>query len=261
VTARLPDAYFDAMYATSDDPWQLSSRWYEERKYAVTLSMLPRPRYRHAFEPGCSIGTLTERLAVRCDAITATDVAAAALDHADRRLRAAGRREQVNLMRHSLDEPWPKGDFDLVVFSEVGYYLRAETLRSVLDREHSRLNGVTVLPRTGATLSRTIRWVGTTPTRSSQPHPDYSGSPATATPTWRSRYSPGRTALRPTIRPSRKFEILKTDENRRTARRSPPRTRADLWVSGLGVTFSSSATSSSTAMLNLACLVIGSSRE
>jgi cyclopropane fatty-acyl-phospholipid synthase-like methyltransferase len=89
--------------------------------------MLP-PRYRHAFEPGCSIGTFTERLAVRCDAITATDVAA--LDHADRRLRAAGRREQVNLMRHSLDEPWPKGDFDLVVLSEVGYYLHAETLRS-----------------------------------------------------------------------------------------------------------------------------------
>jgi len=48
-------------------------------------------------------------------------------------------------MRHSLDEPWPKGDFDLVVFSEVGYYLHAETLRSVLDREHSRLNGATVV--------------------------------------------------------------------------------------------------------------------
>jgi hypothetical protein len=72
-------------------------------------------------------------------------VAAAALDHADRRLRAAGRREQVNLMRHSLDEPWPKGDFDLVVYSEVGYYLHAETLRSLLDREQSRLNGATVV--------------------------------------------------------------------------------------------------------------------
>jgi hypothetical protein len=48
-------------------------------------------------------------------------------------------------MRHSLDEPWPKGDFDLVVFSEVGYYLHAETLRSVVDREHSRLDGLTVV--------------------------------------------------------------------------------------------------------------------
>jgi Nodulation protein S (NodS) len=145
VTARLPDAYFDALYAASDDPWQLSSRWYEERKYAITLAMLPRPRYRHAFEPGCSIGTLTERLAARCDAITATDVAATALNHADRRLRAAGRRKQVNLMRHSLDEPWPKGDFDIVVLSEVGYYLHAETLRAVLDREHNRLTGATVV--------------------------------------------------------------------------------------------------------------------
>jgi cyclopropane fatty-acyl-phospholipid synthase-like methyltransferase len=145
VTARLPDAYFDALYAASDDPWQLGSRWYEERKYAITLAMLPAPRYRHAFEPGCSIGTLTGRLAARCDVITATDVAATALDHADRRLRGADCREQVNLMLPSLDEPWPKGDFDLVVLSEVGYYLHAETLRSVLDREHKRLHGATLV--------------------------------------------------------------------------------------------------------------------
>ena len=100
MTARLPDAYFDELYATSDDPWQLSSRWYEERKYSITLSMLPRPRYRHAFEPGCSIGTLTARLAVRCDAITATDVAAAALDHADRRDDAKENNCQNNARRY-----------------------------------------------------------------------------------------------------------------------------------------------------------------
>jgi SAM-dependent methyltransferase len=193
VTARLADAYFDALYATSHDPWQLSSRRYEERKYAITLSMLPRPRYRHAFEPGCSIGTLTERLAVRCDAITATDVAAAALDHADRRLRAAGRREQVNLMRHSLDEPWPKGDFDLVVFSEVGYHLHAETLRSVLDREHSRLNGATVVAAHWRHPVEDYPMSGDHTNQIIAATPDYSGSAATATPTWRSRNSPGRT--------------------------------------------------------------------
>ncbi|WP_244268864.1 nodulation S family protein, partial [Mycobacterium parascrofulaceum] len=57
------------MYAGTDDPWALSSRWYEQRKYAITLALLPARRYRHAFEPGCSIGTLTARLARRCDQV------------------------------------------------------------------------------------------------------------------------------------------------------------------------------------------------
>ncbi len=66
MTARLPDAYFDRMYAGTEDPWQLSTRWYEQRKYAITLGLLPQRHYRHGFEPGCSIGTLTALLAQRC---------------------------------------------------------------------------------------------------------------------------------------------------------------------------------------------------
>ena len=57
----LSPSYFDDMYAANRDPWSLASRWYEQRKYAVTLACLTRPRYRRAFEPGCSIGVLTER--------------------------------------------------------------------------------------------------------------------------------------------------------------------------------------------------------
>jgi hypothetical protein len=39
------------MYAWSADPWALAARWYEQRKYAITMSMLPTQRYQHAFEP------------------------------------------------------------------------------------------------------------------------------------------------------------------------------------------------------------------
>ncbi|MBV8349393.1 MAG: methyltransferase domain-containing protein, partial [Mycolicibacterium sp.] len=133
------------MYAASADPWRLDSRWYEHRKYAITLSVLPRRRYRHAFEPGCSIGVLTELLLQRCDLVTSTDVAPAALDRADRRLRAAGQRERVILHQHSIDQPWPTGDFDLVMLSEVAYYLEADTLRAVLDRERARLADATTV--------------------------------------------------------------------------------------------------------------------
>lgn len=127
------------MYAGDDDPWALSTRWYEQRKYAISLAMLPNPRYRHAFEPGCSIGTLTAQLAQRCDHVTAVDVAQAAVRGADVRLQQAGCRDRVTLDRRSLDEAWPAGPFDLLVLSEVAYYLREDALAAVLRRECTRL--------------------------------------------------------------------------------------------------------------------------
>ena len=138
---KISSAYFDRLYAEADDPWELSSRWYERRKYAISMAVLPQARYRHAFEPGCSIGTLTELLTQRCDHVTAVDVAAAALQTAAARLPGAG----VTFHRRALDEPWPAGPFDLVVLSEVCYYLDAALLTEVLHREIPRLP-------TGATL-------------------------------------------------------------------------------------------------------------
>ncbi|MEE6134808.1 SAM-dependent methyltransferase [Mycobacterium sp. 050128] len=127
------------MYADGDDPWQLSTRWYEQRKYEITLAMLPNRHYRHAFEPGCSIGILTARLAQRCDRVTAVDVADAAVRGTDMRLRQAGCRDRVTLSRSSIDVSWPSGPFDLLVLSEIAYYLEAETLAAVLARGCNRL--------------------------------------------------------------------------------------------------------------------------
>lgn len=142
----MPDEYFAELYSRAADPWELGTRWYEQRKYAITLALLPRQHYRHAFEPGCSIGVLTALLAERCAAVTATDVVAAALDNAQRRLDDIGRGAQVNFLRQSLDDPWPSGPFDLLVLSEVGYYLAPDALRTVLDRECPRLDsGATVV--------------------------------------------------------------------------------------------------------------------
>ncbi|WP_431313502.1 hypothetical protein [Streptomyces lydicus] len=46
-----PPAYFEAMYAGAVDPWDLAGRWYEQRKYALTLASLPRRRYPDASAP------------------------------------------------------------------------------------------------------------------------------------------------------------------------------------------------------------------
>jgi len=136
--SRLPDDYFDDLYAASTDPWGFTDRWYERRKRALTLAALPQPRYANAFEPGCSLGVLTAELAPRCDRLLATDVSSAALDAATERLAGL---PQVELRRWALGDPWPtEAPFDLIVLSEVLYYLGADLLGEVLPAARDALS-------------------------------------------------------------------------------------------------------------------------
>jgi trans-aconitate methyltransferase len=128
---RTPPAYFDRMYAGSEDPWGFETRWYERRKYDVTLASLPRGRYRAGYEPGCSIGVLSEGLARRCQRLLASDQQATAVAAARRRLAGQA---HVTVERHTIPEDWPEGPWDLVVLSEVAYYFDATELRVLLQR-------------------------------------------------------------------------------------------------------------------------------
>lgn len=130
--------YFDDLYARHDDPWGFDSRWYEERKRGVLLAALPRPRYRSAFEAGCSTGAVTAHLADRCDRVLAVDLAPAALERARRRLDG---NENVEVRRAQLPDAWPEGEFDLVVLSEVAYYWGAGDLDRGLTASVGSLSG------------------------------------------------------------------------------------------------------------------------
>jgi SAM-dependent methyltransferase len=123
----LPPEYFDRMYDESDDPWGFGTRWYERRKRALTLAVLPEPRFGTGLEVGCSIGVLTAGLAGRCDRLVAMDPSAKALAAA--RQRAPG----VEFRQGSVPADWPAGTYDLVVLSEVGYYLDTDDLSDLLD--------------------------------------------------------------------------------------------------------------------------------
>ena len=37
----LDPGYFRDMYAASADPWGMADRWYEARKYAISVALLP----------------------------------------------------------------------------------------------------------------------------------------------------------------------------------------------------------------------------
>jgi SAM-dependent methyltransferase len=125
----LPQGYFDELYAASPDPWEFETRWYEARKYALSLALLPAERYAAAFEAGCSIGVLTERLAPRCGHLLSCDGAATAVRLAALRTASLG---NVTVERRIIPRDWPPGGFDLIVFSEFLYYFAGGDLDRVL---------------------------------------------------------------------------------------------------------------------------------
>lgn len=120
MTASDP-GYFERLYAESPDPWQLAERHYERRKYDCTLAALPLLRYGRGFEPGCSIGVLTGLLAGRCDELLATDPVRRPLEVA----RASVTADNVTFRQGRVPDDWPGGQLDLIVLSELLYYLAA----------------------------------------------------------------------------------------------------------------------------------------
>jgi len=137
-----PD-YFDAMYEADDDPWRFASSPYEREKYAASLAALGGRRFSAGLEIGCSIGVLTEHLAACCDALLAIDVAEAAIEKA--RVRCAAL--PVRFENRRIPADWPAGKYDLIVLSEVLYYLAAPDLVKTAALAASALNpgGVVLL--------------------------------------------------------------------------------------------------------------------
>jgi hypothetical protein len=122
-------SYFDEMYRADPDPWGFESSDYEKRKYALTMACLPRAHYESAYEPGCSIGVLTEQLSHRCHELIATDIVPEVVERATHRLRTM---PHVDVELRAIPEEWPAGCFDLVVLSEIAYYFDASDLEHVI---------------------------------------------------------------------------------------------------------------------------------
>jgi cyclopropane fatty-acyl-phospholipid synthase-like methyltransferase len=143
--------YFDALYTTDPDPWNFAASAYERAKYTLTMNAMPKQRYRSALEVGCSIGVLTRSLASRCDAVVAIDAAPSPLVEARRRCADL---PGVRLEQMFVPEQWPAGVFELILLSEVVYYLGPEDVSRLAARvTHS-------LPKGGSVIL--VHWTGPT---------------------------------------------------------------------------------------------------
>lgn len=138
--ARTAAQVFDSLYRRKADPWAYLSSWNEQRKRAVTVASLPREHYGRALEAGCSIGVLTAEVAGKCGRLTAVDASSVALERAKARMANSN---NVELVRAELPDGWPAGNqqgLDLVLLSEIGYFLRAREFHELMRRTREALN-------------------------------------------------------------------------------------------------------------------------
>lgn len=138
------------------DPFGFDLNPEERLKFARTLEVCGGGPLGRVLELGCAVGTFTELLAPRATDVLALDVSQAAVDQVARRLRG---HPNVRAVAMTIPDDFPAETFDLVVASDVLYYLPVEVLKRCLARIEDSLprGGVFVavhyVPRMGSVLN------------------------------------------------------------------------------------------------------------
>lgn len=125
----LDSEYFKGVYDANEDPWNFETSEYEAAKYAATISALPKEHYENVLEIGCSIGVLTQLLAQKSSYLLATDISEKALDLASKR---CGNLENVSFKKLNFQNELPEDHYDLIMVSEVAYYLSPNDWESTM---------------------------------------------------------------------------------------------------------------------------------
>jgi cyclopropane fatty-acyl-phospholipid synthase-like methyltransferase len=149
VTDTTSQTFFEAKYSNDEDPWNFAANPYELKRYEAIVGALGSHHYHHAFEPGCSIGVLTQRLASLCDRVEATDISPTAVTRAKARCLTLA---NVEIRCKSLDASTLGEGIDLLVLSEIGYYFDRNQWRILAEQ----LVGTVVT--TGTVLA--AHWLG-----------------------------------------------------------------------------------------------------
>src|SRR5471030_1508163 len=126
MTESRSESHFQRLYQSNPDPWAFQTSAYEQAKYRGTVDALGDRSFASGLEVGCSIGILTRMLAPRCARLLGVDIVEDPLPAA--RAHCADQ-PQVRFERMRVPLEWPVERFDLIVLSEVLYFLSAGDIR------------------------------------------------------------------------------------------------------------------------------------
>jgi protein-L-isoaspartate O-methyltransferase len=124
--------HFDAKYRDDPDPWGYLTSAYEREKYARTLLACGPAPLGRVLELGAAAGVFSATLAARCEHLTTIDAAPTAVALARRRLAGL---DHVRVVDGDVPDDLPAGErFDVVVASEILYYLQDDAFARTLER-------------------------------------------------------------------------------------------------------------------------------
>ena len=138
------DGVLDDLHAHDQDPWGVDRRWYELRKRRLLAAMLPRERFAAPWRSGARPGRSPTSWPP--GATSSSRSTAAPTPWRPRDVGWPGSATCRSSSGRSR-QWWPAGAFDLVVVSEVGYFLSPRDLDRLVDRIATTLadDGVVVL--------------------------------------------------------------------------------------------------------------------
>ena len=127
--------YFELRYRRRD-PWKYLSSDYKRERHERMLTWCRLLQPQRVLELGCSEGVFTAALAAFTAEVVGLDISARAVARAKERCTAfpGAQIEQLDVLQEL-----PSGLFDLVVCTEVLYYLEPRTLGNLRDRVVERV--------------------------------------------------------------------------------------------------------------------------
>ncbi|MGA3140626.1 MAG: SAM-dependent methyltransferase [Xanthobacteraceae bacterium] len=126
-------AGFERKFRENIDPWDYASSDFERFKRRVLIQSCGLAKYGRVLELGCANGETTRALKRISLRLLAVDGSMTAIAAAKRRLRGS---THVSFSCLSVPEAMPRGPFDLIIISELAYYLPPHRL-SLLGRRIS----------------------------------------------------------------------------------------------------------------------------
>jgi SAM-dependent methyltransferase len=133
---------FDRLYSLDADPFGCEKFSYERQKSADLLDIIQGVKFKHILDIGCGAGTLTRMLAEYAENVTAIDFSETAIE------LAVSHPSNYNHVHYQCADirTFELRDYDLIICSEILYYLKSNELEALLDQFfHTQRSGTKLL--------------------------------------------------------------------------------------------------------------------
>jgi 2-polyprenyl-3-methyl-5-hydroxy-6-metoxy-1,4-benzoquinol methylase len=129
------EKHFEELYQKKNDPWNYENYEFEKEKYQKTLEAIPSD-VQTIWEIGCSEGLFTKLLLSKGKEVFGVDISETALLRAKDRLKDYG--SKIHLQKLDITREDIEGTFDLILASEILYYLGGKNVLLPLEEKFYR---------------------------------------------------------------------------------------------------------------------------